>query len=58
MAVQKEADDYRRALALINAWRVTPGRDLDRLAVLLAGVGFNDTLGQATRDLIAEFTGQ
>lgn len=58
MAVQKEVDDYRRALSLINAWRVTPGRELDRLAVLLAGVGFNDALGEATRDIIAEFTGQ
>lgn len=56
MAVQKEADDYRRVLSLIHAWRVTPARDLDRLAVLLAGVGFNDVLGQATRDIIAEFT--
>lgn len=34
MAVQKERDDLRRTVGLINAWRLSPGRseiELDRL---------------------------
>lgn len=58
MAVQKENDDYRRTLALINAWRVSAYlsvRNDTRLNRLLDEAGFSEGMGHAVNDMIAEF---
>lgn len=39
MQVQKERDDYRRAIALVNAWRVAAGVDFPMLTSLCESVG-------------------
>lgn len=58
MEVQKERDEYRRVLALINAWRVGAARPEARLRQLLAGVGEGDAQGEATLDIIRWAQGQ
>lgn len=52
MEVQKERDELQRVLALINGWRMSPGRDENRLRTLLASVGHNDAMGEAVLDVI------
>ena len=52
MAIQKERDENRRVLALINAWRRTPYRSEDAFAALLARVGQDDGLADATRSIM------
>lgn len=52
MAVQKERDEFQRVLALINGWRMSTGRDDERLRTLLASVGHNDGMGEAVLDII------
>ena len=53
MAMQKEGDDYRRVVGLINAWRIDPHRSETRLKALLAQVGQDDGMAQAMAGLIA-----
>lgn len=56
MAVQKERDDYRRALALVNAWRWSPDfaeRNPRLLDIQLAGAGFTVKDGRAMLSLVA-----
>ena len=53
MEIQLERDNYRRALALINAWRLDPARDDRLLKKRLADAGFDDADGEAIRSLIA-----
>jgi hypothetical protein len=53
VAMQKEFHDYRRTVALINAWRLTPNRTDSRLAALLAERGFSDGDARAMMSLIA-----
>jgi hypothetical protein len=53
MAVQKERDEYRRTLALINAWRIDRNRDEQRLTQLLEKAGFTFADAQAMVSLIA-----
>lgn len=52
MAVQKERDAYRRVVALVNAWRITPNRSEARLRDLLAAVGQGDGEGEATLSIL------
>jgi hypothetical protein len=52
MQVQKERDDLRRALYLINGWRVSIPRREAVLTSLLSGVGLNDLDGQVCRSLV------
>lgn len=63
MAVQKERDQYRRAMALVNGLRVEMSRlDLrpslatsaGRLAQICASVGMDDEQGRAVNDLIRQ----
>lgn len=53
MAMQKERDDLRRVVGLINAWRRTPGRSESRLEALLASVGLDDEAADAMRGVLA-----
>lgn len=55
MAVQKEADDYRRTLAFINAWRFSD-QDRGRLNRLLDDAGFTPDMGHAVNDILGEFS--
>lgn len=50
--VQTERDDFRRALALINAWRVGGMESISTLVHLLRGVGFDFEDGRAILGLI------
>ncbi len=52
MQVQKERDEYRRLLALINAWRVGGARSEIRLRQLLMQAGEGDVQAEATLDII------
>jgi hypothetical protein len=52
MAVQKERDDYRRSMALVNAWRVTQKRQFPMLENLCFSAGFTDADGHAINDVI------
>lgn len=57
MDVQKERDDYRRAMALVNAWRWSPDFVNGRVVVLdrlLTGVGFTMDDARAMNAIIAE----
>lgn len=53
MAMQKERDDYRRAVGLINAWRIDPDRNESRLRALLASVGQDDGMARAMAGIVA-----
>jgi hypothetical protein len=55
MEVQRERDEMRRTAALINAWRLRPGRDEAALERLLASVGFSDADGRAMLSIVAQF---
>jgi hypothetical protein len=52
MEMQKKRDEYRRVLALINAWRVDPNRSERGLRQLLERVGEGDTQAEATLDIM------
>lgn len=52
MAVQKERDDLRRAVALISAWRVDPRRTTARLDNILAAVGQSREQGKAVLQIV------
>lgn len=55
MDVQRERDDYRRAIALINAWRWSPDFVNRRFVMLdsqLAGVGMTMKDGRAMNSII------
>lgn len=52
MEVQKERDEYRRLLALINAWRITSGRTEAALTALLARVGEGADQAKATLEIL------
>lgn len=52
MAVQKERDDYRRNMALVNAWRVTQGWKSPMLEQLCFAAGFTDADGHAINDVV------
>lgn len=53
MAMQKERDEYRKVVGLINAWRIDPHRSETRLRTLLASVGQDDGAAHAMAGLIA-----
>jgi PHD/YefM family antitoxin component YafN of YafNO toxin-antitoxin module len=53
MEMQRERDNYRKALALINAWRITPEREESELTRLLDSVGFTHGDAQAMVSLVA-----
>jgi hypothetical protein len=55
MEMQRERDNYRRVLALINAWRISPERSERSLRHLLAGVGFSDADARAMAEIISVF---
>lgn len=58
MAVQKERDDHRRVIALINAWRWSPAfvdRDSRRLDALLAAAGESVQSGRAMLEILSQF---
>jgi hypothetical protein len=55
MAMQKERDEARRTLALINAWQVAPRRDEQHLRKLLDDHGLSVADGEAMNSIIAQF---
>jgi hypothetical protein len=52
MDVQKDRDDFRRAMSLVNAWRVTQRESYPMLDHLCASVGLTDTEGRAVNDIV------
>lgn len=52
MQMQRERDDLRRVLYLINGWRVSAPRPELALVRLLSGVGLTDLDGQVCRSLV------
>ena len=52
MAMQRERDEYRKIVDLINAWRINPRRTEARLTALLAKVGQDDSKAEAMAGLI------
>lgn len=53
MRVQKERDDLKRTLYLINGWRTDPSRDDAALATLLVGAGLTWQDGRVCLSLLA-----
>jgi hypothetical protein len=54
MAMQKERDDYRRTLALVNECRLRGYADRERLDQLLEKAGFSYGEAEAMSSLLAE----
>jgi hypothetical protein len=52
MEVQRDRDEYRRILALVNAWRLSSVRSEHALRQLLMRVGEGDAQAEATLDII------
>lgn len=52
MEMQKARDDYRRAMSLVNAWRVTQRESFPMLDHLCATVGLTDEDGRAVNEVV------
>jgi tRNA C32,U32 (ribose-2'-O)-methylase TrmJ len=55
MQMQRERDNLRKTLALINAWRVQPQRTEARLRQLLKSAGFEEADAQAMSEIVSAF---
>jgi hypothetical protein len=58
MEIQRQRDQYRRAISLINGWRLRSRRDERTLVRLLEGVGLTDRDGDAINQIVRQFTEQ
>lgn len=55
MEMQRERDEFRKAAALLNAWRVRVAPDSAEPRSLLAAVGLDDADGRAMQSIVDQF---